>query len=125
MLIDRPGTPIPATASVLSYRPFHAPADEEEQYWKNTNDSMRRVDSIASSISTLVCRPKQPDLNTGSETESSSEDEGFAIVHRPKPATVAVPDEPMSSPEIIPSRPIDILALTGSDYSDDDDWDML
>jgi hypothetical protein len=38
--------------------------------------------------------------------------------------------EPMSSPEIIPSNPetqtVDILALTGSNYADDDDdWTML
>jgi hypothetical protein len=35
----------------------------------------------------------------------------------------------MSSPEIIPSNPdkepVDVLAMTGSDYSDDEDWTML
>jgi hypothetical protein len=125
MLIDHPASPTRAKASILTYRPFDPPADEEEQYWKSTNGNMKRVNSIASSSSTLVCRPKQPDRSTGFETESSSEDEGFSIVHRPKPATAVMPDEPMSSPEIIPSRPIDVLALTGSDYPEDDDWDML
>jgi hypothetical protein len=125
MLIDRPASPIRATAFELTHRPIDTPAAETEQYWNITEETVMRVDSIASSISTLVYRPKQPDLNTGFGTESSSEDEGFSIVHHPRPTTIAVPYEPMSSPEIIPSRPINILALTGSDYSDDEDWDML
>jgi len=161
--------------------------------------------------STLVWRPKNQGpvvVRGGFDTDSSSsEDEGFTVVHRPKPQPCATPASPprpsspvasssqeqpepssalqdyqmqlmlleqqnkkrlliarrqagwlidagntsgqkvtttpsnmsspeaidssgdMSSPEIIPSnpekKPVDILATTGSDYSDDDDWTML
>lgn len=65
-------------------------------------------------------------MDIGFVSDSSSEDEGFAIVHRPKRPTTPAADELMSSPEIIPSNPIDVLAATGSNYpDDDDDWTML
>lgn len=115
---------------------------------------------MGASQSTLVYRPKAPVVGTTMglvredsvyEDSSSGEEEGFHMVHRPKPVEPTptnlpsidlflaqthspsntlppmslMQEEPMSSPEIIPSQPIDILAATGSNYSDDDDWTML
>jgi hypothetical protein len=79
-----------------------------------------------SGASTLVCRPRSPQFVMGDfvETDSPSEDEGFSLVHRPKLQPSATPNDPMSSPEFIP-HPVDILALTGSDYPSDDEWTML
>jgi hypothetical protein len=49
-------------------------------------------------------------------------DQDFMLVPRPKPHTLATIDEPMSSPEMIPTPVTDILAATGTDYSSDDEW---
>jgi hypothetical protein len=82
--------------------------------------------SSISGHATLVHRPRPSTTDIGFVTDSSSEDEGFAIVHRPKLPTTPTAEDLMSSPEIIPSNPIDVLAATGSNYpDDDDDWTML
>jgi hypothetical protein len=125
MLFDRPANSTCTTTSDLVQDGTTTGADGDEQNRKSISTTATQVDSIASSMSTLVHRPRQPDVGIGFETDSSSEDEGFSIVHRPKLPAVALPEDLMSSPEIIPSNPIDILALTGSNYSDDEDWDML
>ncbi|KAH7400855.1 hypothetical protein DE146DRAFT_476758 [Phaeosphaeria sp. MPI-PUGE-AT-0046c] len=165
MLYDKPASPPLAPTPVLTHIP-------------NTGRG-----SVIESQSSLVHRPKlsvvnpttSPSREDSVYEESSSEDEGFHMVYRPKPhntlplldpRTIDTPDsnlpsvglpsinlppvnvpsidrvsahppsinlpsihqmqeEPMSSPEIIPSQPIDILAATGSNYSDDDEWTML
>jgi hypothetical protein len=84
-----------------------------------------RPRSFTSGQSTLVHRPKSSIMDIGFVTDSSSEDEGFSIVHRPKRPTTLTAEDIMSSPEIVPSNPIDVLAATGSNYPDDDDWTML
>jgi hypothetical protein len=90
------------------------------------SDSVGPLGFSTSGSSTLVCRPRGPQLVMSDfvETDSSSEDEGFSLVHRPKLQPSATPDDPMSSPEFIP-HPVDILALTGSNYPSDDEWTML
>jgi hypothetical protein len=127
MLFDRPATPTRATTvDFIQDLPREYDSDSDIDIDQTSADETTTLsDPIAPASSTLVHRPKQPDVSAGFETDSSSEDEGFSIVHRPKPRVVATPNEPMSSPEIIPSQPVDILALTGSKYPDDDDWDML
>ena len=67
------------------------------------------------------CPTTQPTNND----DSSSEDQGFMLVSRPKPHILATIDEPMSSPEIVPTPVVDILAVSGTDYSSDDEWDMI
>ena len=80
-----------------------------------------------STATTLVHRLRDTPVTktSGFEADSSSDEEGFSLVHRPKVLTCATPDEPMSSPELIPSAPIDILAATGSDYPSEDEWTMV
>jgi hypothetical protein len=64
-------------------------------------------------------------MDIGFVTDTSSEDEGFSIVRRPKQSVRFSIDDPMSSPEIISSKSIDVLAATGSNYPIDDEWTML
>jgi hypothetical protein len=105
-----------------------------------------------SGIATFVHRPKvtQPaTISEESDVESSEDNHGFTLVSRPKPPALATPDEPrsspellspiadilaanetdfssnddpMSSPELIPTPVVDILAATGTDYSSDEEW---
>ena len=127
MLFDRPVTSACATASDVVFDAVKELKDECSGEGNATYPVAERSISMASGPSTLAFRPKdpQPVTSTGFETDSSSDDEGFSIVHRPKPLTITTPDDPMSSPEVVPSKPIDVLALTGSDYPDDDEWIML
>jgi hypothetical protein len=82
--------------------------------------------SPLSDFTTLVHRPKQPVMDVGFVTDTSSEDEGFSIVRLPsKPSVRFSIDDPMSSPEIIPLKSMDVLAATGSNYPTDDEWTML
>jgi hypothetical protein len=82
---------------------------------------------VDSTTSTLVHRPKiaQPRTTADMEVESASEDEGFSIVHRPSSSALVTPDEPMTSPELIPSAPTGESVATDSGTSSDDDWTML
>jgi hypothetical protein len=82
---------------------------------------------VDSTMSTLVHRPKiaQPRTTADMEVESASEDEGFSIVHRPTSYALVTPDEPLTSPELIPSAPTGASAPTDSGGSSDDDWTML
>ncbi|KAF2133349.1 hypothetical protein P153DRAFT_353720 [Dothidotthia symphoricarpi CBS 119687] len=57
--------------------------------------------------------------------DSSDEDEGFSVVHHPDSPVHATTDEPMSSPELIPSVPSGKDPVTHIDPSSDDDWTML
>jgi hypothetical protein len=105
-----------------------------------------------SGIATFVHRPKVAQPATISEepdVDSSEDDQGFTLVCRPKPPALATPDEPepspelsspvadilaangtnfsssddpMSSPELIPTPGLNILAATGTDYSSDEEW---
>jgi len=120
--------------------PHHNMADEEDaprRYYDTDEDLARRYwgDSPSktptrpvspmSTATTLVHRPRESKADTGFVTESASEDEGFSVVRRPQPPVKPFKDEPMSSPELIPAKPIDVLAATGSNYPEDDDWTML
>lgn len=81
--------------------------------------------SPLSGSTTLVHRPKDSVMDIDFLTDSSSEDEGFHIVQRPKPPVNPPQDDLMSSPEISPSKPVEVLAATGSNYPTDDEWTML
>ncbi|KAH3917527.1 hypothetical protein HBH56_041650 [Parastagonospora nodorum] len=105
-------------------RYYDTDEDLARRYWATSETPMRPVSPI-STATTLVHRPREPIADTGFVTESASEDEGFSIIRQPKPPVNPSMDEPMSSPEIIPAKPIDVLAATGSNYPDDDDWTML
>jgi hypothetical protein len=110
----------------VARRHYDTDEDIARRYW---GDSLSKAPtqswSPISNATTLVHRPRQGVLETGFVTESASEDEGFFLVHRPKPPINPFLGEPMSSPEIIPSKPMDVLAATGSNYPDDDEWTML
>jgi hypothetical protein len=126
MLYDRPDTPrAPAVDLAQAIRnAFNGEYDSREDVY----DVDEAVALPAAEQSTLVYRPKPSEvLAAFFETDFSSEDEGFSIVHRPREMQVVngTAEEPMSSPEIIPSKPLDVLAATGSNYPDDDDWTML
>jgi hypothetical protein len=145
MLYDRPSVPqldSEATPGVLGkteefrvYKSENYPVCNSENTLvdsfidtaKTANEPDLPSISSYPSQSTLVHRPKSSamslDHTLDYTSDSANEDEGFAIVHRPKPA----PEEGiMSSPEIISSNPVDVLAATGSNYpDDDDDWTML
>jgi hypothetical protein len=125
MLFDRPATPSHATAADLIRDILNPSKTGNDSEWKSTDEATTQCNSMISGPSTLVYRPKHSVVDTSFEIDSSSEDEGFSIVHRPRSRAIVMPDEPMSSPEIIPSDPIDVLALTGSNYADDDEWDLL
>ena len=81
------------------------------------------VDSVTT---TLVHRPRlhQSATMDDIDTPSSGDDAGFTIVSRPK-LHVTNPEEPMSSPELIPTPVVYILAATGTDYTSDDEWIRL
>jgi hypothetical protein len=104
---------------------------------ENMADNMfeNMVDSVTAP---LVHRPRiaQPAVTANTEDEasngnpyiesdSSDDKNGFTMVSRPKSHGSVSPDEPMSSPELIPTPVIDILKVTGSDYSDEDEYIML
>ncbi|KAH8732581.1 hypothetical protein GQ44DRAFT_602730 [Phaeosphaeriaceae sp. PMI808] len=72
-----------------------------------------------------LCRVNM-ERNFEDDCKQSHEDEGFSIVHRPKPLASATPNDLMPSSEAVTTNPTDILAMTGSYYpDDDDDWTML
>lgn len=83
--------------------------------------------SNISATMTLPLRSRTPRLvlEVHSDSDLSSDDDGFTMVHRPRVAAAPTPEEPMSSPELIPSVPIDVLAATGSDYPSEDEWSMI
>jgi hypothetical protein len=123
MLYDRPDTPrAPAIDLAQAVRNAF-----KGKYESDEDDLDEAVALPVAERSTLVYRPKPSAMALGFETDSSSEDEGFSIVHRPRTLQVinGTVDDPMSSPEIIPSKPMDVLAATGSNYPDDDEWTML
>jgi hypothetical protein len=128
MLYDRPDAPrAPAVDLAQAIRnAFNGEYVSREDVYDD-DDVDEAVALSAAQKSTLVYRPKPSALATFFETDFSSEDEGFSIVHRPRELQVVngTAEEPMSSPEIIPSKPLDVLAATGSNYPDDDDWTML
>lgn len=119
MLIDRHDTPRP--------EPQTAESNERENITNiptlidpASADNIVNEPNIASSSTTLPYRPKA-ELSTafeGFEVDLSSDDEGFSLVR----------EDVMSSPEIIPSTPVvDVLAITGSTYpnDDDDEWTTI
>jgi hypothetical protein len=141
MLYDRPSTPQPAseatpgvvckTEELPMYKSENYPACNSENTlvdsFIGTAETANEPDPPSSSEypsqSTLVHRPKSSATSLDYILDSASEDEGFAIVRGPKPTPE---EEPMSSPEIIPSNTVDVSAATGSNYSDDDDeWIMI
>jgi hypothetical protein len=123
MLYDRPDTPRapPIDLAQAINNAFRGNYDSDE----DGNEGIAQPPSIVADRSTLVYRPKPSAMTTGFEADSSSEDEGFSLVHHPKPSASSPPDDLMSSPEIVPSKPMDVLAATGSDYPDDDEWTVL
>ncbi|KAL6711155.1 hypothetical protein ACN47E_005686 [Coniothyrium glycines] len=104
-----------------------ATEDAVDQIYSVGNDAALPPTSEYSTATTLVHRLTNvsktvfPDF----DTDSSSDEDGFALVHRPKPKIPVTSDELMSSPELIPSKPIDVLAASGSDYPSDDEWSMV
>jgi hypothetical protein len=104
-------------------RYYDTDEDIARRYWGDVTSNQPW--SAASDVSTLVHRPKEHITDRGFVTDSASEDEGFSIVRRPKQPTHPFLDDAMSSPEIIPTKSIDVLAATGSNYPDDDEWTML
>jgi hypothetical protein len=124
MFYDKPDAPrAPEIDLAQAVRnAFRGYYDSDED---NVDETTTQPLSTASDQSTLVYRPKPSAMTTGFETDSSSEDEGFSLVHLPRPLASDTPSDLMSSPEVVPSRSMDVLAATGSNYPDDDDWTML
>lgn len=129
MLYDLPPepaqNPLPHTWSETLTELFDKHQDDDVTFAGDKTSFHRK--SVASSTTTLVHRPKTPRPAAGlnHESDSSSDEDGFAMVYRPKSMVPSTPDEPMSSPELLPSVPLDVLAATGSDYPSDDDWSMV
>jgi hypothetical protein len=129
MLYDRPATPARISTPIpMKSEGFRVFKSENTLVDSCIDDADPASDlnppstSYFSSQSILVHRPKPSAMSLDYILDSASEDEGFSIVHRPKPDMV---EDPMSSPEIVPSNPVDVLAATGSNYPDEDDWTML
>ena len=123
-------SPIPTHESSSDYTLDAVSAIKNEGCSSNSNAADEAMDTYSTSASittTLVHRHtnspvlRKPDV----DSDSSSEEEGFLLVHRPKPRVEAASDDLMSSPELIPSAPLDILAATGSDYSSDGEWSLV
>ncbi|KAI8937152.1 hypothetical protein NX059_006366 [Plenodomus lindquistii] len=102
--------------------------DEYNNTFEKLAGNCHQNDTVDASVATLVHRPRVT-FSLGppsSDHDLSSDEDGFTVVHRPK----AVPhhgahDESMSSPELVPSVPLNVLAATGGDYpSDDEEWTM-
>lgn len=117
----------------------HRPKVERRVTFAETNVGLQSVDShsgrpeststfklpgIATSFPALAFFDP-PATQPTPNGDSSDEDQGFTLVSRPKPHTLATIDEPMSSPEMVPTPVFDILAASGTDYASDDDWDMV
>jgi hypothetical protein len=124
MFYDKPDTPrapeIDLAQTIKNACSGYYDIDEDD-----VDETGAHPSSTAINQSTLVYRPKPSAVTTGFDTDSSSEDEGFSLVHHPRPLAGSTTGDIMSSPEIVPSRPMDVLAATGSNYPDDDDWTML
>ncbi|KAH7380090.1 hypothetical protein BKA66DRAFT_420212 [Pyrenochaeta sp. MPI-SDFR-AT-0127] len=136
MLYDIPHTPPYEKAEVPSCPADNEMADvgvaatsggESGDNQPLSNIPMGHLGPNVSISNTIAYRYRNPPSikNLDLEPDSSSDEEGFSLVYRPKTLALAAPDEPMSSPELIPSAPIDILAATGSNYPTDDEWTML
>lgn len=99
-------------------------SDTDDRTLYGTTPQPRQEDL---NVITLVHRLRAPSGNNDAnfETDLSSDEDGFSIVHRPRPAASAISNHNMSSPELIPSVPIDILAATGSSYPSDDEWTVV
>jgi hypothetical protein len=129
----------------------HPPGDHLTAVEYGTHEETDQEGMADSAVVTFVHRPKVavPAAIPESDMESSDDDQGFTLVSRPKPQNLApidestsspglIPtpvvgvlaatdtdyysDEPMSSPELVPTPAVDIPAATSSDYSSDDDW---
>lgn len=117
----------------------HRPKVERRVTFAETNVGLQSVDSHSGhseststfklpGIATSFPAPAffdPPATQPTPNGDSSDEDQGFTLVSRPKPHTLATIDEPMSSPEMVPTPVFDILAASGTDYASDDDWDMV
>ncbi|KAH7077706.1 hypothetical protein BKA63DRAFT_270641 [Paraphoma chrysanthemicola] len=130
MLFDRPATPTPVRQPAPTL--FHLPealcsVKKEHESCADSAYAPSVRTLVGPSSSILAYRPKDPLVAAGEAigTESSSEDEGFTLVRRPRPSTIIPSEDVMSSPEMVPVQPVDVLALTGSAYPDDDEWTML
>lgn len=118
---------------------MHRPKVERRVTFAETNVGLQSVDSHSGhseststfklpGIATSFPAPAffdPPATQPTPNGDSSDEDQGFTLVSRPKPHTLATIDEPMSSPEMVPTPVFDILAASGTDYASDDDWDMV
>ncbi len=62
-------------------------------------------------LAPLVYRPKRPDADSAMilDSGSSSDEDGFSLVRRPKPLTSPAEDEVMSNSEITSAPPVDVL----------------
>lgn len=80
----------------------------------------------STTTTTLVHRPKIPQLSItgGAEASSSDEEDGFTVVRLPESPAPATPDI-MSSPEVVPTSVADMMTTVRPDYASDDDWTML
>ncbi|EMD60989.1 hypothetical protein GGP41_009918 [Bipolaris sorokiniana] len=92
-----------------------------------TNEREDTRNMMNSFTTTLVHRPKipQPDAMEAVETLSSDEDEDYTVVSLSGLHTPTTSDELMSSPELIPTPIVDILAATGTEYTSDDEWTIV
>lgn len=80
----------------------------------------------ASASNTLPHRPCNPEAHPDASNvvDNTSEDEGFAIVHRAQAARSSTPHTQMSSPELVPA--VSIAQTVADDkVSSDDEWTML
>ena len=107
---------------------IEAAIDEIYSASPNTaSDDPPQDNSSMSTTISLVHRPRASGQagNKGFETDSSSDEDGFSLVRRPRIQATTMPDDVMSSPGLLPAGPIDVLAATGSDYPSDDDWSLV
>jgi hypothetical protein len=80
----------------------------------------------ANATTKLPHRLRNPDAkpDTSVPADTMSDDEGFAMVHRPNATARASLHSPMSSPELVPAA--SIAQTIGDDQNaSDDDWTML
>jgi hypothetical protein len=111
MLYDRPAVPAHAVAHSFDFDTFiHSPATKS-----NSHGPTNRGDSAISLLnpSALAFRPKivQPAASTGFETDLSSEDEGFSMMHPPRSHPFFTQEDPVSSSTAAGAQSVGELTL--------------
>jgi len=67
-------------------------------------------------------RASRPVAETLSEYDSTSDEDGFVMIHGPQAEIIATPDELIPSHRLPFSMKTEIPAVTGSQYVSDDEW---